>query len=97
MYNELIKLLTLSEEPEGIDVNEDIIDETELFAKVLSVGMKETYEALSVGLKPELVFEIADYLDYEGQEAIEYEEERYQVLRTFRKKTGRELEITVTR
>ena len=97
MYNELIKLLTITEEAEGIDIVEAITKTNELAAKVLSVGMKETYEALSVGLKPELVFEIADYLDYEGQEVIEYEEERYKVLRTFRKKTGNELEITVTR
>lgn len=97
MYNEVITLLTITEETEGMDTIESVPKETVLFAKVLSVGMKEVYEAKSVGLKPELVFEIADYLDYEGQEAISYNEERYTVLRTYRKKDGNELEITVTR
>lgn len=97
MYNEVITLLTITEESDGMDTIETITKETDLFAKALSVGMKESYEAKSVGLKPELVFEIADYLDYEGQEEIRFNDERYKVLRTYRKKDGNELEITVTR
>ena len=58
----------------------------------LSVGMKENYEALAVGLKPELVFVFSDYYDYDDQEFIEYETKRYKVLRTYRKESN-ELEI----
>jgi len=97
LYNELITLISINEEQDGIDVLEGIPERVDLAAKALSVGMKETYEAMSVGLKPEIVFEIADHLDYNGQNAIEFEGKKYKVLRTYGKKTGNELEITVTR
>lgn len=68
----------------------------EVFAKVRSVSMREKYKALAVGLEPELVFVLADYMDYDGEQEIEFEKVRYSVTRTFRKETD-ELEITVAR
>ena len=65
----------------------------ELFAKVLSVGQQEFYQAQASGFKPELKFEIADYLDYENEKELIHEGMKYQVLRTYRKKKA--LEITV--
>lgn len=67
----------------------------EVFADVRSVGMREKYEALQAGLNPELVFVLADYYEYEGEDEIEHDEERYRVIRTYR--NGQTLEITVTR
>lgn len=96
MYNDVIKLLTITEAPNEIGDRIESISEKEVFAKVRSIGMKEKYEALNVGLKPELTFVLADYYDYENQEFIEYESQRYKVLRTYRKETN-ELEIVVTR
>lgn len=65
----------------------------EIFAKILSIGQQEFYQAQANGLKPELKFEIADYLDYQGEKEIIHESIKYQVLRTYRK--GKQLEITV--
>lgn len=65
----------------------------EIFAKILSVGQQEFYQAQATGLKPELKFEIADYLDYQSEKELIHENTKYQVLRTFRK--GKALEITV--
>ena len=96
MYNEVITLLTITE---SINNAGDIIESVsgnDVFAKVKSIGMKEKYEALNVGLKPELVFVLADYYDYDNQEFIEYENNRYTVIRTYRKDSN-ELEIVVTR
>lgn len=42
---------------------------------------------------PELKFAIADYLDYDNEQELIYNDKRYKVLRTYR--TGTELEITV--
>lgn len=66
-----------------------------VLANIKSVGMKEHYQSLLVGLKAEYTFEIADYLDYNGQEYIEYNNVRYKVERTYR--TGQMLEIVVVK
>lgn len=96
MYNEVITLLTITETIDPIGDLVETIVEKEVFAKVKSIGMKEKYEALAVGLKPEYTFVLADYYDYDDQEDIEYNNERYKVLRTYRKDSN-ELELVVTR
>lgn len=58
-----------------------------------SVGHTEFYEAHSVDYHPELKFVLADYLDYEGETLVKYNEKLYRVIRTYR--TGQELELTV--
>ncbi len=96
MYNDVITLLSITESVNDIGDLVETIAKTEVFAHARSVGMKEKYEALAVGLKPELTFVLSDYYDYDDQEFIEYEGSRYTVLRTYRKATN-ELEIVVTR
>lgn len=96
MYNDVINLLTITETINEIGDRVESVTKKEIFAQVRSIGMKEKYEALNVGLKPELTFVIADYYDYDDQEHIEYNSIRYKVLRTYRKNTN-ELEIVVTR
>jgi SPP1 family predicted phage head-tail adaptor len=96
MYNDVITLLTITETVNEIGDTIPSEARKDVFAEVRSIGMKETYEAMSVGLKPEMTFVIADYYDYEDQEDIEYNGKRYKVLRTYRKGTN-ELEIIVTR
>ena len=96
MYNDVITLLTITETENDIGDLIETISKKEVFAQVRSIGMKENYESLAVGLKPELTFILADYYDYDDQEFIEYNTVRYKVLRTYRKTTN-ELEIVVTR
>ena len=96
MYNDVITLLTITEATNNIGDLVETITKKEVFAQVRSIGMKESYEALAVGLKPELTFVLADYYDYDDQEFIEYNSVRYRVLRTYRKASN-EIEIVVTR
>ena len=96
MENEIIKLVSVVTETNDIGDSVEVPSTKEVFAKIKSVGMKEKYEALAVGLKPEMVFEISDYLDYDGEEQIEHEGNTYKVIRTYRKTDDR-LEIVVTR
>lgn len=79
------------------DYGDPVITETarDVFAKLESIGQKEFYQANAVGLQPEVKFVLADYLDYDGEEAVLHNGQRYRVLRTYRK--GQELEITVYR
>lgn len=95
MYNDIIFLIS---QTDSINEYGDTIHtqtEKPVFAKVKSVGMKEKYQALSVGLAPELVFVIADYLDYADETRIRYNDTYYDVIRTYR--SGIELEVVVSR
>lgn len=63
----------------------------EVFATVKSVSQSEFYQANANGFKPEIKFVIYDYFDYENENFVEYENTRYEIIRTFR--NGLHLEI----
>lgn len=94
-----IGVLTLIQQTTGgsDDYGDPVTQETtrEVLGKLGSVGQTEFYQAHSAGLKPELKFVLSDYLDYEGETLVEYEGQRYRVLRTYR--SGQELELTLYR
>lgn len=86
-------VITLVKETESINEFGDIIvEETtrDIFAELKSIGQTEFYQAQAVGLKPEIKFVIADFLDYKGEKKLKYtpfgedEEKEYTVLRTYR-------------
>lgn len=64
-----------------------------VYCTVRSVGMSEFYKAKEYGLAPEYVFELADFADYEGERIVEYNNVRYEVIRTY--VDGLKIEITV--
>ena len=99
--NEVLFFVTQSQ---GVDdLGDPVITETsrEVFCREISIGQTEFYQAHANGLKPELKLEIADYLDYEGEQLIDYtpkgqtEMQRFRILRTFA--VGQKLELTVYR
>lgn len=94
MYNEIIKLRKIDRTYDDVGEPIETSTEIEVYAKILSIGQQEFYQAQATGLKPELKFEIADYLDYEDEKELIHDNKRYQILRTYRKST-RQLEITV--
>lgn len=63
----------------------------EVAAESRSVGMTETYTALSQGLRPSITFKLALAEDYQGEKEVEYGGVRYRVLRTYRNGDGIEL------
>ena len=90
------EVLTLIQQTQGPDDYGDlVVQETtrEVFGRLGSISQAEFYQAHAVGLKPELKFILADYLDYENETEVEYLGQRYRVLRTFR--NGQELELTL--
>ena len=91
MYNDVIYLLSVEHSVNDVG---DLIETPKSamrFARVKSIGQSEFYQAQAQGLKPEIKFELADYLDYDNQEEVVYNNFRYKVLRTFR--NGNKLEI----
>lgn len=88
MCNEVIYLVSVTNE-----VNEygDLIPvrtERPVFADVRSITRAEFYQAEAVGMKPEIKFVLADYLEYRKEDFIKYtdkwgETSIYKVLRTY--------------
>lgn len=96
MFNEVIYLIDYKQ---SVDEYGDLSTEkTErmVFAKLDSVTQSEFYQAQATGLRPEIKFTIADFLDYSAEKHLRYEpfngeSEFYQIIRTFRKNTSLEL------
>lgn len=95
MYKEIVKLIKGIEESNELGDLVSVKTEREVFANIKSIGMKEKYEALSVGLNPELVFILPDYYEYQNEEKAEYDGVEYDIIRTYR--TGRTIEVVVSR
>ena len=78
----------------------DLVDSVvrrQVFAEELSVGMTETYQAMAVGYNPEVKFRLENWMDYEGEEIVEFQPfarsdtRLLRVLRTYR--DGERLEL----
>lgn len=65
-----------------------------VFAQVKSVGASYKIKALAAGLRPKWRFLLADYLEYRGEERVEYEGKPYRVIDTYRGE-DHTLELTV--
>ena len=91
MYNEVIFLTTTGSVTNEVGDQIETQTKTMRFAQLKSIGQSEFYQAQAQGLKLEIKFVLADYLDYDNQEEVIYNNFRYKVLRTF--KSGNELEI----
>lgn len=91
MYNEVIILRTMQSTINNVGDRVETPKDAMRFARMKSIGQSEFYQAQAQGLKPEIKFVLADYLDYENQEEVIHNNFRYKVLRTYR--TGNEIEI----
>lgn len=99
--NELLTLIQWSQSSD--EYGDPVAKETrrDVFCREASIGQVEFYQAHANGLKPEVKLVLADYLDYQGEQLLQYtplgqtEPQRYRVLRTYR--NGQELELTCYR
>ena len=90
--DEILTLVTRTQDTDELGDPVITTAEREVFCKVRSVGMREFYQAQATGLKPEIVFELSDYLEYENETHVIYNGETYRVLRSYRK--GLTIELT---
>ena len=67
-----------------------------VYCTVRSVGRTEMYHAMSAGLQPEYIFELAHFFEYQGEKLVEYQGVEYRVIRTYVTDTDT-IEITVER
>ena len=91
-------ILTLIEEVQGSHGRfEDATERRrDVYCTVRSVGMRESYEAMSHGLRPEWVFVLTHSFEYQGEKRCEYHGIEYTVLRTYVTEADG-IEITVER
>lgn len=91
-------VLTLISESPAAHGRFDAPTETrrQVFCTVRSVGMREAYEALSHGLRPEWVFVLTHSFEYQGEKRCEFRGVNYTVLRTYVTEADG-IEITVER
>lgn len=91
MFSEVIQLVSFNTtvDDNGFEVNTEI--KIEVFADKKSVRANEFYEAQKLGYKLSAMFVIRPY-EYNAQEYIYYENNKYKVERTYEKNTE-ELEI----
>ena len=96
MFNEVIKLMTETETTNEYGDAVKTFTERLIFAEVRSISQTEFYQAQALGLKPEIKFVIADFLDYKGEKQLKYTpfgetEQIYDVIRTYRDKINLEI------
>lgn len=86
MYKDVACLIEKVNTGEVDEYGDDIINEveTEIFVDVKSVTRSEFYTAQQAGYDPQIVFEMADYYDYDNQPLIKYEDVVYKIIRTYR-------------
>lgn len=83
-YTEVIFLLTKEYDKDEIgNITSKPIEEKS-FAKLNSVGTREFYNAMSVGLKPQFEFQIRK-TNYKGQTELRYNDVTYTVIRSIHK------------
>lgn len=101
MYDQVIYLVS---EKKRVDEYGDMVatrTERPVFAELKSIGQSEFYQAQALGLKPEIKFVLPDYLEYENEKKVIFQDfsqdfrEEYTVLRTYR--NGKLMELVCKR
>lgn len=74
----------VSESPEAHGVFDNHAEtETMVYCTVKSVSMREFYTAHEAGLEPDIVFNLTNAEDYDGQKIVLWNDVRYRVIRTY--------------
>lgn len=94
-FDEQITLIKVKEI--GFDKYGNVIeseDKTEVLCNKISASRDEFYRASQSGLKVSFIFTINEF-EYDGQEIVEYEGDRYFLIRTYEYQDRELLEIVV--
>ena len=79
---DVVKLIKVSPEAAGAGTDRTEI-EREVYCTVKSIGQTEAYQAMGIGLNPELKVILAHDFEYEGEGLCELGGVRYDILRTY--------------
>ena len=91
MFNDIAYLCTETVQQDEYLNEESVYEKKMVFVQPRSIGASEFYRAATTDFKPALTLVLADYYDYSDEPIVEYEEQLFDVIRTFRKKNRLEL------
>ena len=78
----VLDLITVN--PEAAGVGTDPLEtKRKVYCTMKSIGMQEAYQAMGVGLNPELKVILAHDFEYGGERLCELDGKRYRILRTY--------------
>ena len=66
----------------GVGTDPDEI-QRRVYCTVKSIGMQEAYQAMGIGLNPELKVVLAHDFEYKGEDLCELNQVRYRIIRTY--------------
>lgn len=77
-------LKLIREDPRAHGVGEDPEEiSRKVYCTVRSIGMQEKYQAMNIGLNPEVKAVLAHDFEYQGEDLCELKGKRYRILRTY--------------
>ncbi len=94
MYNEIVELGKVKISNDDIGNQKKTYNFREVFADIRSISQNEFYTAAQSGFKPIFKVVLADYLDYDNEEVIKYNNKIYSIIRVYR--NNLEIELTIT-
>ena len=91
----VVDLITVSPEASGVGTEPEETKRT-VYCTIKSIGMQEAYQAMGIGLNPELKVVLAHDFEYGGERLCEISGQRYRILRTYITETDG-IELTLQR
>ena len=95
MKADVVDLIAVSPEAAGVGTEPEEVKRT-VYCTVKSIGMQEAYQAMGIGLNPELKVVLAHDFEYQGERLGELGGVRYLILRTYVTETDG-IELTLQR
>lgn len=98
MYDEICKLQTISRTVNDLgDTVQTVESERVAFCRVKSYSLKDKYQINTDGEVPELTIVLADKLEYQGEDCVEYRGIQYKVIHTSFNDMKDDIGLVVTR
>lgn len=98
MKNDIINLITTEETQDQDGFPVSVEQKHEVFAEIKSVKGAEFYQASSAGYKVVFIASV-NYIDYQGcgikPVLVEYDDQRYKIVRTYRIKKNNDIELSL--
>jgi len=84
LWRDVVDLTEITTTIDAVGDSVEVETKVTVYCNKKSIRQSEFYQAMAIGLKPELMFEIR-IMDYTGQEWLYYDSKKYQIIRTFTK------------
>ena len=92
--NDIAYLCTAEIVKDEVGNEDEVLTKKQVFANAKSVGYREFYAAATADIKPDMILELSDYLDYSQEKTVEFKGQLYDVIRAYQK--GMRMELTLT-